>query len=517
MPATLQRFLQSIPQTDPMPRYFTRLVLAFLICSGGFIQNNARAAAKFTLSPGALTAYRHIMALRFDDAKLDIGQLKASEPDNYLSYYLENYILTLKIFIDEDEGELKQNSGKEDDYLRLLQKGDPQSPYFLYTQAQTRLLWAMNHAKFGAYFSAFNEAGEAYDELQKNQKKFPSFVANKLGLGVLHSIVGSIPGEYKWGVKLLSGMDGTVQQGQNEIESALEYAKTHDFAFEQEASVMYAFLMLHLKNDNDNAWNVIANSKLRPQESVLACFAVANVAMRTGRNDKAIETLERRPADAAYYPMVYLEYMLGQAKMSRGDADAETHIRHYIDAFKGRNYIKEAWQRLGWIAILKGDEAGYRRCMEKCKTQGYASVGGDKNALKEAKNGIPPDPLLLRARLLFDGGYYQKAYELLKPKRAADFNTDALQLEYTYRTGRILQLIAHPNEAIAAYLQTIDLGRDKKFYYACNAALQLGLIYEQYGNTAKAREYYTYCLRLKPDDYADALHTKAKAGLSRVK
>jgi tetratricopeptide (TPR) repeat protein len=78
-------------------------------------------------------------------------------------------------------------------------------------------------------------------------------------------------------------------------------------------------------------------------------------------------------------------------------------------------------------------------------------------------------------------------------------------------------MLKKPNDAIAYFDKTIQTGKNTRYYYACNAALQMGTIYEAYGNTAKAREYYNFCLALNPDDYADGLHSKAKAGLGRLK
>ena len=148
---------------------------------------------------------------------------------------------------------------------------------------------------------------------------------------------------------------------------------------------------------------------------------------------------------------------------------------------------------------------------------GRADVGGDKNALNEAKSGIAPEPTLLRARLYFDGGYYQKAFDFLKTKNENSFSDLSQKLEYSYRMGRILQMLKKSNDAIPYYDKTIQNGKAAKFYFACNAALQLGLIYEAAGQKAKSAEFYRYCLALNPDDHADALHAKAKSGLSRVK
>jgi tetratricopeptide (TPR) repeat protein len=477
----------------------------------------AKSANTFDFSPTARTAYQHILALRLNDAAVALQQMQRNEPQNLLRVYLENYSDCLRSFVEEDEVQYKKLLSTEAARLAILAKGDPKSPYFLYTQAQTRLLWAMNRAKYGDYLAAFNDMSTAYSDLERNEKKFPTFMPNKLSLGVLHSIVGLIPDNYKWGFTFLSGMNGTLAQGQGEIASVIQYAQKNDFVFESEAIVMYAFLMLHLNNQNEQAWQLVNNSKLQPKESVLACFAIANCATRTGHNDRAIEVLQNRPTSAAYLPMPYLDFMLGIAKMYRGDSDAAVYMQRYVNTFRGRNYIKDAYQKLAWEGLLRSDMTTYKTQIAQCLTKGRAETGNDKNALREAKSGVIPDATLLRARLFFDGGYHQRALTLLSAKKANDFSREEHVLEYHYRLGRVLQALQKNTEAVTEYAAAIELGKGKKYYYACNAALQLGTIYEATGQTAKARDFYNYCLALNPDEYADALHVKAKAGLSRLK
>jgi tetratricopeptide (TPR) repeat protein len=475
------------------------------------------AQSRFEFSPLARAAYDKTLALKFDEANGILAELKRKEPDNAVIYYIENYADCLKVFISEDQNVFDQLAPRAEKRIAALKGSDKNSPYYLFAQAQVRLLWAMNRAKFGEYLTAFNETSTAFGQLEANQKKFPSFMPNKMSLGVLHAIVGTIPDNYKWGLKLLSGMNGTTAQGQAEIEQVITYSKANDFVFEQEALVMYAFLTLHLNNQSDNAWQLINSPKLKPKENLLAAFALSNVAMRTGRNDKAIEILQNRPTSAAYFPFPFLDYQLGLSKMFRGDSDADVYIKKYVANFHGRNYLKEAYQRLAWFELLKGNWNGYKAYLENCKSAGKSDIGGDKNALKEAKSGITPNGDLLRGRLLFDGGYFQKAYNYLSQKNEGSFVPQAEKLEYNYRLGRILQMMKKHNEAIAYFDKTIQAGKDTRYYYACNAALQLGTIYEEMGNAAKAREYYNFCMNLNPDDYADGLHSKAKAGLGRLK
>ncbi len=489
----------------------------FILLISFLFSINSYAAGKFEFSPKAKEAYENVINLRFDDAQRLIYQIKYEDPDNLIVYYIENYIDFFSVFINENKQEFKRLVKNKDYRLKQLKKGDPSSPYYLYTQAEIRLQWALARLKFEEYFAAFNEVKTAYKQLKRNDKKFPNFVANKKSLGILHAIVGTVPDNYKWGVKLLGGMSGTIEQGRNEIEVVINYSKNNDFVFEEETLVMYAFLLLHLKNQDEEAWTLIHSGKLNPEKNPLACFVLANVAMRTGKNDEAIQMLENRPTDPAHMPFPYLDYMLGVAKLSRLDSDADRYLKKYIREFRGINYIKQAYQKVAWHHLLNGNIAGYKENIAKCKTKGKSVIDGDKNAKKEAEKGQIPNPDLLKARILFDGGYYQRGYDLLKQKSDSDFTKKQFKLEYSYRLGRIAHKMDRLDEAIAYYQKTIDNGRDESWFYACNSALQIGHIYEDLGRKPQAKSFYRTCLKIKPDEYKNSLHHKAKAGLNRLK
>ena len=267
----------------------------------------------------------------------------------------------------------------------------------------------------------------------------------------------------------------------------------------------------------DQAWQVVRNRKLNPHNSPLACFALANIAMRTGRNDEAIQILQQRPSGGNFAAFPYLDYMLGLAKLYRHDDDAHVYLKKFIEKFNGQNYIKEAYQKLAWHYLIHGSENRYQTYIAFCKTQGAKILGGDKNALKEAKNAQVPNKELLEARLLFDGGYYKRAYTYLKEKSSCDFSNQKDELEFTYRLGRITHQMKNHTEALQFYQQTINEGREASYYFACNAALQMGLIYEKQQNINKAKEYFNLCLDIDPNEYKHGLHQKAKAGLNRLK
>ena len=474
-------------------------------------------AGHFETSPKVKEAYEKVLSLRFVEAQNLLEQIKTEEPGNLLVYHVENYIDFFKIYINEDEDEFDRLKSNKAARLDKIKSGDPNSPYYLFLQADIRLQWALARLKFEEYFTSFTEVNKAYKLLKKNQEKFPDFMPNLKDLGILHAMVGTIPDNYQWGVKLLSGLDGTIEQGRAELETVLEYSKANDFLFTTETTVLYAFFLLHLDNEGDAAWEMVSTGLLKPGINPLHCFIMANIAMRTGRNDEAIKLLSKRPEGKDFYPFPYLKYMLGTAKLRRLDKDADQAFQQFLKSYKGRNFIKETYQKLAWHELVNYRPKTYHQYMNYCLTQGAAVTGGDKNALEEAELGQLPDVSLLKARLLFDGGYYSKAYKLLDTFRASNFATKQHQLEYNYRMGRICHGKNDMEMALKYYRITIEQGGTEKWFYACNAALQSGLIYEAQGNDIQAKSYFQTCLSLKPSEYRSGLHQKAKAGLSRLK
>lgn len=474
------------------------------------------AQSHFTFSSDIRKIYDKTLSLRITEARNLINQTKSREPNNLLLYLVEDYADFFTVFIHEDYEEFKAFLPQKDARIQAVRKGDENSPYLLYSEADIRLHWALLHLRFEEYFSAFTEVNKAFKLLKKNRERFPGFMPNLKDLGILHAAVGTIPDNYRWGVELLTSLEGTINQGQEEIEEVLEFARDNDFVFEAETKVLYAFMLLHLGNEKGKAWETITTGGLQPQSNPLHCFVVANLAMRTGRNDEAIRILEQRPQSRAFLPLPYLEFMLGLAKLRRLDSDAAQYFQQYLNKFQGRHFIKEAWQKKAWSSLISGEENAYRSEMKKCLTEGHATSGSDKNALKEAQSGRVPDMRLLKARLLFDGGYYHKAHDLLSGFQADDFKDKYQQLEFNYRLGRILQGLERYPEAIQYYSRTIDSGMDEPWFFACNAALQTGIIHESSGKKQAATKAYKTCLSINPDEYRTGLHQQAKAGLVRL-
>ena len=489
-----------------------------LVCCLLYGLNTASAQSQgyFNFHAEAQQIYNKIFELRLQEAQSMIARLKRAEPNNLVAYHLENYVDFFIIYVSEDVKTYQRLKPNRDRRLDLVATGNPASPYYLYTQAEIRLHWALIKMRFEDYLSAFTDINRAHKLLLRNQELFPDFLGNKKDLGILHAAVGTVPDSYRWALELMSSLEGTVRQGKQEIEAVLAAAQQREFPFQQETQVLYTFLLLHLDGRPEAAWSALGKAQLQPDKIPLHAFVMANIAMRTGRNEQAIKWLEAAPQGKAFFPFPYLDYMLGVAKLRRLDTSARQHLHAFLQATRGRHYIKEAYQKLAWAELIDGRIQSYHTFMQLAATKGSAAVGGDKNAEQEALAGKAPHLVLLKGRLLYDGGYYQRAYDFFTNYTEEDFSDFLFRLEYTYRRGRILHGLKRYNEAIAQYDRTIELGEESDAFYACNAALQIGMIEEKRGNTVNARRYFNRCLGLKPADYRTGLHQQAKAGLSRV-
>ncbi|MEM9546637.1 MAG: hypothetical protein AAGA77_11735 [Bacteroidota bacterium] len=460
-------------------------------------------------------AYELVSTLRLDSAQIVINQIKESEPDNLLVYHIENYIDFFKIFINENEKEFKQLEKNKKRRLEKINEGDKDSPYYLFTKAEINLQWATARIKFDQKFDAAREVYRAYKLLEKNVKKFPEFIENKKSLSIIHALGESLPGL----VRKIIGVKGSIELGTAEIKEVVDYSQKNDFLFKDESYAIYAYILFYQNNKREEAYQMLFDANLDHSKSPLICFLKANIAQKTGRNQEAIQILEERPKGDQYLAFPYLDFMYGKFKLYELDPGSQVHMLKFLEEFQGRHFIKEAYQKLAWYEIATNEDvAAYKKYMQLCLEEGHDLVDEDKQALKESKDKEIPNAVLLRARLLFDGGYFHRAYSLLIQKAYLFENEESRKnLEFKYRMGRLIQELKNYPDAIEYYVMAINEGENMKSFMACNAALQIGLIFEEQRKYNQAKKYFDLCLDISPKRYKNSLHQKAKSGKDRVK
>jgi tetratricopeptide (TPR) repeat protein len=476
--------------------------------------------AAFSFNENCKHAYTDMMCFRFVQAESRMQSEKKLNPENQVPYIIENYIDFLKVMIGEEEEDFINLKNNKDLRLQRLAHQGKDSPWYLYSQSLIYLQSGVARIKFGEYVNASLDINRAYRLLLENQRKHPDFVMNKAGLGILHSLIGTVPSKYRWAVRSLQ-FEGTIPEGNSEItEAYLQVASNTQLSFLlPETFFLFTFVTLNLSADIPEALSLAKNFNTSSHTSKinlspLLLYSFANIYSRAGDNNKVIELLTDNPRSVDKYPFHYLDYMLGVAKLNRLDNDACYPLLNFLGNFKGKNYIRSAYMHLAWYYLIQNEPKQYDTYVERIKLRGNDQVDNDREALAFANNASKPDMTLLKARLLFDGGYYARAEQELYGYKARDTKS---AIEYTYRLGRIYHNWGKPDEAIPYYKKTIENGEGLPYYFAANSSLQLGLIYEKQNEYKLARKYYLNVLDMDFDEYQFSINNKAQAGLNRIK
>lgn len=485
-------------------------LLIFLFVSGSFYSE-----AAFEFSPNLKKAFTEILHLRLNEARLLIEKEKALNPENALVLLYENYCDFLKAFITEEKSyadSLRLNTERR---LRILDRVREPSPYLLFSKADMLIQTAMIKAKFSENVSAALDIHKAYNYAERNFIQYPTFPLNKKTLGLLHATVGAIPREYKWLVSI-AGMEGTIEQGSNELFRMLSETDRGIFPEYKEEVLFYLVQIYSSITTSDSITSLLADSvKKHLVNNPLMMYCFTNLTYKSGRNEDALEMMNTFD-DAGTFPFHFLHYKKGQLRLRKLDFGAKEDFEFYIKNFRGLNYIKSAYQKLAWISLLENDNKKYAEYMQACIRKGITLIDDDKEALKEAETKEVPNPVLLKSRLLFDGGYYKESFKEMTKITSPSLLIYRDKLEYTYRYGRLFHKTGDLEKAILNYLATIQHGEESHYYFAANSALMLGLLYEEKKDFSNAKIYYKKCLAMRKHDYQNSLDQKAQAGLERL-
>ncbi|HTQ66931.1 MAG TPA: tetratricopeptide repeat protein [Puia sp.] len=493
------------------PVFFTFL---FFILSG--ISYPLYAQKTFDFNSNCQSAYREIIRLKLKTGKDLLEIEEKTHPENLIPYFLENYIDFFVLFFNEDPDEYQLRKDNADKRLRLMKEGPSSSPFYLFTRSVIHFQWAAVSIKFADNWKAAWEFRRSFLLGKEIQEKFPLFTPGIMLNGAMQVAAGTIPSGYQWLSNLL-GIRGNIQEGMRHLEEFISRDDANAILFRDEAIFYYLYLKFYIQNEKEEVFSFINQHQLDIKNNHLFTYMVANLAINSQQAAYAIQVIRGKNHDSDYFNMPVWDLEIGYAKMNHLDPDAAIYLERFIDHFKGKFYVKDVLQKLSWFYYLQGNLSRAQQYRQLILKKGSVDTEADKQALKEAKSGKWPHTLLLKARLLNDGGYNKEALLLLDGKSSSDFSLPQEKLEFAYRLARIYDDLDRKDEAIATYLTALKLGQQRREYYAARAALQIGYIYEKRNDKQTAISYFEKVIDLKDHDYKNALDQKAKAGIERCK
>lgn len=487
--------------------------ICFLLCF--FITAFAFAEKVFDFNATCQQAYKEIISLRLSDGEKYLQLARQQNPDNLIPDMLDSYIDFFILFFNEDPAELKIRKPHFEDYLDRIEDGPESSPFYNYSRSVVLIQRACVEIKFSQRWSAGWDFRKAFSLIKDNKKKFPSFIPNNMIYGPMQVVAGTIPDGYKW-LAGLFGIKGSISNGMAMMETVLNSNDAYARLFSNEASFYYCYILFYIENKPEETFQYIAQKKLDVVNNHLLAYMAANLAINNKMNDYARNIIENRNDAPGYMPTPVWNFEMGYVQLRNLQLeDAAKNFEYFVSHFKGKFYLKDAWEKLAWCYFLEGNMNAANNARQMVLKKGSTDTDADKQANKDAKSGRFPNTILLKARLLSDGGYNTQALAMLNGKSIHDFPLTEDQLEFTYRLARIYDDLNNDDVAIKNYLNAIAIGENRTEYYASRAALQIGLIYEKQGNKSLAIQYYKKCLGMDDHDYKDSIDQKAKAGIAR--
>jgi hypothetical protein len=470
---------------------------------------------EYQWTPRTQKIYESITSLRIPEARTLISQDKKANASNLIYQLLESYADFYQLFLNENKAEYSRMYPAFEQRIQLLEAGPKQSPYHLYSLALAHLHKSLIAIRFNKNLEAALDFRKAFLLFKENKKAYPNFSPNDVYLGLMTTVIGTIPKGYQWMASLL-GMSGKITEGNALV---LKYINSKDAYANQcrnEALFVYPYLIMNFEGNKKKTFDFIENTAYDFTNNHLHAYMATNLYLNNQQSQKALQIASNLNPANTYLDLPFWQLEMGYAYLNELKLEAAKNaLQQFINRFKGQFYVKDAFEKLSWIAYIQGDQAKANAYRSNVLSKGNDITDADKQALQNAKKGAWPHPILLRARLLSDGGYQQQALAILAGKTSKDFDKDIDRTEFAYRLGRIYELAGQIDQAIPFYTSAIEKGSNQPEYFAARAALQIGLIYEQKGNPSQAITFFNTCLEMKNHAFKNSLDQKAKTGIQR--
>lgn len=460
-------------------------------------------------------AYAEIFKLRVQTGRELLAKENAKNP---FRVYAENYADMVELLNSEDEEAYERILDKEGERLELIEKTDKKSPYNRFLRAELKIHWALLKIRFGHEVKAAWNIIQAYRLLEENQKLFPKFLPNLKSIGCLHILVGSIPENQKWVTNFL-GLKGDIQQGLKELELA-----SHDKIWGLESSFCQFFIQAYILPYNDQVNEALLQAIDMHEDNLNLNFLATAISLKGGRTEQAASLIRKSPYNTSYLYFPVFELYRGEINLFKGNYyQASVAYLTYIRNFKGKVFLKDTYYKLFLCSWLAGDEKKGLTYIQKIPTVGSTIAESDKAAQKfyenYAKTNTLPNKSLIKVRLAFDAGYYDKALDEAENLSENTFSQPKDKADFNYRIARVYHKTEQLDKAVAYYERAIlltDKYKDTQWHFGASAALQLGYIYQERNQKLKAKSEFEKAISYKRHEYKTSIDNKARAALTAM-
>lgn len=415
-------------------------------------------------------------------------------------------------------------SGKKDqlnrwDYLRELALDNLElyenQPWVDYARSELLIIWGFARMRAGERIFGASDVKSAYELTNKVLASYPDFLPAKKNRGLLRALIGLIPSEYKKIAEFL-GFQGSVSQGIQELSEVYRQASSPANRFlREQAGFLWLIIQKNYGTQHD-LQQAINKIPISDQEwGPLRKYAMASSWMALGKRAEAERVLFSLGVKGEE-KFIWLDWLRGNFLLQELHPEAEKYFNNFLAKNGHASYTKAALLRLSWLLQSQGKMMESQTLRTRVLKEGISEIDDDIEAMREVKSGILHEKCLLRARLLYDGGFYLESLKEINLCSPSSFGRLRHIEEYHYRLGRIYQATGNDSLALSMFLECLKFPTPTGSYYRPNSALMIALIHESRGNKLDAVRYYKEVLKFTGYEYQRSIEQKAKSGLRRL-
>lgn len=464
-------------------------------------------AVHFTLDSASQLIYEDIFSFKLTSAK-NKAEIASKYDNQNLAYpFLHLSATYLELVNSPTESKIKEYFKEEAIVLKSLEKLDKKEPFKKYAISDIYFHTAIFKMYQGDYLSAGYLVRKSYKLLKDNKKAHPKFLINNKNYSLIKILVGSIPKKYRF-IETLAGIEGDAEKGVRMLASVAYNKIDPKYRFiQKESKLLYSIALFTIKKKKKLSFRIVKMECADYKSNIFSNYLYAINAAMQGKNDLVLSILDQKP-DNNEVDINYMDFLFGTAKLKKLDYTAIATFKAYLKTASNSSNKYDAYLHLYWAYKLKGEEANalsYKNKAEKEKKERFLK---DFDFMPSYYNKD-----LLKIRLFYDGGYYDKALFLLKKINTIDLKTKDLIIEYYYRYGRVLQEKGDYSNALIWLEKVMDSGANSKRYFARKAALESGVIYTALLNTSRAKEMFTKAIDSfsLSEEYEKSIKQQAKS------
>ena len=459
--------------------------------------------AQFNYHSNVENLHTNVLKLNGNTKQLKVALL--NEP-NGLYYWLLAYNDFLQYHFGNNFISNETLSEKLDNYYEELKHFEKDSPYYNFCITELCLYKAFTYIEAGSYYSAGKNLIRANKLIEKNKSKYPRFFLN-----IRHELV-QMSIDY-WLIKHIPFLfKEEKEKGENRLRGLIKrYTQRESLnaAFNSEANLLVLFVSSRILDDKSLIEQLILGFPCEWKFSG-SLEALASSQFLPASKSNLKKNILQHAINNGYNAVCNkLNLSLGIVYLNELNDSCLTCFTEFKQKQNSKRDLLFANLKLSWYYYMQQAFDSVQILVEESKSK-KAITNNDLQAAYEFKNVDNWDSEIIKARVLFDGGFHEQALEVLLSKQVLLKNKNSVQyIELMYRLARIYHEIEDFEKALSSYLKVIESKTESQFYYSAYSAYYVGRIHEFNNDCDMAMKYYKKCINLDSPIYRESIHRKA--------